>query len=244
MTGFRLQRCIFGSTLIVALGAGCGGGGATIVSVAHPEAEELPRITMAYGGEEDPPAGFERSRVPQFVLDVVAPAVRGEVLDRLGYQAGDVESADVVLYAGAGGRLTVEERTVRQPQSRATVALGLPDYEQTYEERVAEGTLVFDAFHRETGVHLWHGQIAAVVDENPDPDDFDADALRADLSEMFASFPAAGPGTTTSGGEVPEDASGESTPIDDSGEADDLAAIEGASSDVSPEDDGETSSED
>jgi hypothetical protein len=103
----------------------------------------------------------------------------------------DADSADLVLTAGVGRRIRVEERIEGMPTMRFS----------TYEVDIQEGTIVLDAFDRRSGEHVWHGQVIGAGDP-PAPPERVAEAVRLLLSE----FPAAGTGEAlpaqTSGGET------------------------------------------
>jgi len=104
----------------------------------------------------------------------------------------DSDTADLVLVAGVGRRIRVEERIEGNPTMRF----------DTYEVDINEGTIVLDAWDRRTHEHVWHGQVIGAGDPPAAPERV-AEGVRLLLSE----FPAAGQGEPlpddTSGGEEP-----------------------------------------
>ncbi|MBW2464242.1 MAG: DUF4136 domain-containing protein [Deltaproteobacteria bacterium] len=201
------------TTLFFALFAalGCGSG----IEYRHAQNDEEGQFdryrTMSFLDSSDI-GTFSRAELTEdqreFLRDVALPvfAEKGWTI------VDDDQDADLIMLAGVGRRIRVEERVEGVPSMRF----------DTYEEEINEGTIVLDAWDRRTETHVWHGQVIGTTRDTPDPDRA-TEAVRLLLSE----FPAAGQGeplpADTSGGE-------DMAPADDG--ADDAAeagpALEGA----------------
>ena len=155
---------------------------AEVVSLVHPEATSY--SSLAYGGTEEPPADFVRGTIPESVRPIVQETVRAEIIDRLGYTSEGHATADLLLYVGVGRRVDVETTTLNEIPGRGNSIH--PTYLGTFEEQIETGTLVFDAFDRSTGLHVWHGQITSVIRGDIDPE-----RLQELLVELFGTFPTA-----------------------------------------------------
>ena len=163
---------------LIVCGLGCAK--ANIVSVAHPEAGEY--ATLVYIGEGALPDGYQRSDIPADVKAVLAETLREEIVTRSGYVGATAETADLLLYAAAGVRTDVESQRIT---AGAGGRLEIPNLGE-YERSVDRGTLVFDVFAREGGLHVWHGQLSGVI---RDGEELDADVLNALLIELFSTLP-------------------------------------------------------
>jgi len=129
--------------------------------------------TIAYGGRQGPPEGFERATLPPKAMAQALAAAR-DTLTAGGWKETSVEEADVVVYAGTGRRLQGE---------RSGGYTGV-----NFEVMVEKGAIVLDAFDRETGELLWQGQVEGTI--KPPIDDFPA--LRQAVAALLERFPAPG----------------------------------------------------
>ncbi len=161
--------------LIVA--AGCGGG-LTYVHEAYEGAPFDRYHSLSLMRTSDIPQ-FTRTELTSEQLRAALDAGGAVVRDKGWEVVDDPGRADVIIAAGVGRRIVIEDRVEGMP----TMRFG------KYEQEIQEGTIVLDAFDRRTGEHIWHGQVIG-AGEPPVPPDRVAKAVRLLLSD----FPDAGHG--------------------------------------------------
>ncbi|MGF1469761.1 MAG: DUF4136 domain-containing protein [Sandaracinaceae bacterium] len=152
--------------------------------------------TMAFVGQRDVP-GFHRAELPSAMAEAAIAAGR-QTLEARGYQAAPVDEADLLFRAGVGRRVRIERVAYPSPEWQCPVAV------DCYEQQVDEGTVVIDAYDRESGAHVWQGQVTGEV-----PRDLDRDALAEAVRRLLAEFPRGG----TEGGGEASDAGGEASDV-------------------------------
>lgn len=192
-------------SLVAAIGCGSG------IEYRHAQNDEEGQFdryrTMSFmDGSEI--GSFTRAEITPEQREVLRGAAL-PVFAEKGWTIVDDESADLIMLAGVGRRIRVEERVEGVPSMRF----------DTYEEEINEATIVLDAWDRRTRKHVWHGQVIGTRPESPDPERA-GEAIRLLLSE----FPRAGEGEP-----FPADtAGGEETVTEDGPDsiADDAAAEE------------------
>lgn len=191
MTGAPTMTRMLATTLLLALltALGCGGG----IEYRHAQNDEEGQFdryrTMSFMAASDI-GSFSRAELTEeqrsFLAGIALP-----IFDEKGWViVDDDQEADLIMLAGVGRRIRVEERIEGVPSMRF----------DTYEEEINEGTIVLDAWDRRTEKHVWHGQVIAKTGEESNAERA-TEAVRLLLSE----FPAAGQGEAlpadTSGGE-------------------------------------------
>lgn len=134
----------------------------------------------------------------------------------------DDDDADLIMLAGVGRRVRVEERIEGVPSMRF----------DTYEEEINEGTIVLDAWDRRTEIHVWHGQVIGKTEDEPN-----ADRATKAVTTLLSEFPAAGQGeplpADTAGDEAPAEVAAPVSPAAPEG---DESAAPGAAEDEATED--------
>lgn len=135
--------------------------------------------TVAYLGPEAPAGGFRRNPPSAVTADVIRAVVE-DALDVAGWHVVPPGDAAVWIRAGFGRRILDPNAPVQDlPASFVSAS--------SYEMEVAPDTLVLDAFERETGRHVWHGQVLTYEDQGSQ-----ADAAEDALYRLLATFPPAG----------------------------------------------------
>ncbi len=189
--------------LLTALGCGSG------IEYRHAQNDEEGQFdryrTLSFMAASDV-GSFTRAEMSDRQREILTSAALPVFAEKGWTIVDDDQEADLIMLAGVGRRIRVEERIEGVPSMRF----------DTYEEEISEATIVLDAWDRRTRKHVWHGQVIGTRPENPDPDRA-AGAVRLLLSE----FPAVGQGeplpADTSGG---EDTAPEGDASDDATEAD------------------------
>ena len=163
----------------------CASTPARVASVVSPKAKTGVYRTIAYAGAVNPPENYARAQIPDALRAPLERAIRAELFDRLGYAEAPVESADLVLYSGVGKRIVTKSKETTVPMSRG---LQVPDQVRVLDEEVQLGTLVLDAFERETKTHVWRGQVAREAQDN---EKVDEERVIENVGRMFERFPPA-----------------------------------------------------
>ena len=121
-----------------------------------------------------------RRNPPSAMTADVVRAVVEDALDVAGWQVVPPAEAALWIRAGFG-------RRILDPDAPATELPASFVSASTYEMEVAGDTLVLDAFERETGRHVWHGQVVHFEDQGSR-----ADAAEDALYRLMGSFPPPG----------------------------------------------------
>lgn len=185
MEGMTFRRATWGAAALVL--AACATQ-PTIRSVVHPDASKKTYRTVAYGGEREPPVGFDRYELRPEAREAVDAAIKEQLIEVKGYARAPLEEADLILLAGAGRKVETDRIKVPRGSSYSYGSLQIPNYDE-YEERIDTRTLSIDVFERESGLHVWHGHVEALA--TPEGKPVNVARVRQAAARLFSRFPPA-----------------------------------------------------
>ena len=165
--------------LALLLSSACGGAPMLIRSAVDRAVTFEDVTTVAFLGPEHAAGGFRRNPPSATTNDVVR-AVIEDALDVAGWQVVPPAEAALWIRAGFG-------RRILDPDAPPTDLPASFVSASTYEMEGVPDTLVLDAFEREGGRHVWHGQVLSYQDQGSRSDEAE-DALY----RLLATFPPPG----------------------------------------------------